>query len=171
MSRPDLMPDDRIIDRAIHIWKQALSSPVYQNLGPGEFDMGSMMASAMADRLPKDNTPEKLLKFGEALKGLLVINDRGYFDGYLSVDYDPCQILYEAAKAADLKMKFPWKTRMNIDVDHISFAMGYGAPNIYHYPLTDGRWLVTSLYGNEIGKVMAYVNGESPGFLVETESA
>ena len=85
----------------------------------------------------------------------------------LSVDYHPDKTLSTAAKAAGLQMEFPWKTTMWLSAGSLSLSAGYGAGSVYHYPLNDGRWLVTRLYGEDIGKVVDYVQGGKPEFTIE----
>lgn len=122
--------------------------------------------------IPRNNTAEVLGAFGVALKRLLKIpTEGGYYTTYLGVDYDPDLILRKAADEAGLKMQFPWKTRMVIQAKCLSFAVGYVAEDVYHYPLPDDRWLVTTLRGSDIDKIIEYVNGGTPEFVIEAEPA
>ena len=41
--------------------------------------------------------------------------------------------------------------------DHLSVSWGYRSPTDYHYPLQEGRWFVTTLYGDDMPKIIALV--------------
>jgi hypothetical protein len=151
-------PNPIIIDRAVELWKRALGAPKYQNERPGEETLP--LASMLASMTPKNNTPDVLEAFGAALKASLLVEDpeNGWYGKtYLRVDYDPDRTLAAAANTAGLEMTFPWKTTMHIDEDKVSFSIGYGAPDQHHYPLPDGRWLVTTLRGDEMPKIIERV--------------
>lgn len=172
----DTKPNEIIVDRAITIWKRALSAPKYQIVAQGERrfqdDKSEMLANILPHMIPKNNTSEILTEFGRSLKvivmaGKVLESGNTYYDPFLSVDYHPCERLAVAAKESGLNMEFPYKTDMYIGEDHLTWSYGYGAPRQYHYPLADGRWLVTRLYGEDINKVIEYVMGEKPEFVVE----
>lgn len=153
-------PNEQIVDRAVELWKRALADPVYDNGGDG-------LASVLAGMAKQNSTADVLEAFGVALKAALMTPGQyGYLD-ILSVDYDPDPTLRAAAEKAGLLTKFPWKTRMFINPDCVAFSQGYGAPDVYHYPLPDGRWLVTRLRGEDIAEVIKLVMGEAPNFTVE----
>ena len=162
----DYVPNERIVDRAVELWKRALANPVYRNTMPHEPEHAQNEAlNAMLATLPKNNTPEILDCFGVALKAALMTPVRSkhvdpYYQTYLGVDYHPDQMLREAAETAGLKMEFPVKTNMHLAENYVSFAMGYGARHKYHYPLDDGLWLVTSLHGSreDIDALIRYAN-------------
>ncbi len=148
------VPNERIVDRAVHLWKEALAAPVYRNTRPGERDFGSVLACGMAAMLPKNNTADVLNAFGEELKKRLMAPiergaDRVWYETSLGVDYGPDKVLGEAAEAAGLKMEFPYKTNMHLYTDRLSFSVGYGAPAAFHHPMADGRWVVSTLHGSE----------------------
>ncbi len=172
--RTEYKPNERMINRVAEIWKRALANPVYESGNPRHPHLPSMMADAMVRNLPRDNTTEKLNAFGVALAASLMdAGDRhtlGYYDQHLDVDYQPCGKLRKAAEAAGLKMHFPIKTRMYFCNEFITFSMGYASECEYHYPLKNGRWLVTRLSGEDIGKVVEYVDGGKPEFTVEVEA-
>jgi hypothetical protein len=57
---------------------------------------------------------------------------------------------------------------MWIGEDYISVSAGYAAASVYHYPLDNGKWLVTCLSGPEIAKIKKFVtDGTLPEFTVE----
>lgn len=151
-------PNELIVDRAVQLWIQMLERPKYDNLGPDSqepFDsrVHCTMASLMTHALPKNNTPEVLQRFGQELKQILM-RDKVL---YLSVDYHPDQHLATAAERAGLKMEFPWKTHMHLGTDYVALANGYGATSLYHYPLKPNGWLVASLAGQDIAKIISLV--------------
>lgn len=174
MTHQPYTPNERIIDRAVALWKRALAAPVYCNERPNAATLPNVMAGMLASMTPKNNTRDVLDKFGAALKEQLMrecggLSDPGYhyYHRHLDVDYGPDQLLRDAAAAAGLSMDFPWKTHMNINHDCLSFSMGYGAPNVYHYPLDNDRWLVTCLCGADMRKVIDQVEGRNPHALTE----
>lgn len=167
--------DERLIDRAVVLWKRLLSAPKYQAVcdSSGPEDKRIMgMASKMAQMIPSNSTPELLDKFGDALKrGIIktVVEQPRYFPG-LHTDYGPDRILGDAAEEVGLKMEFPWKTNMNIRDDCVSVSAGYGSDYVYHYPLSGGRWLVTTLRQLDSAKVAELVEeGDADVFTIEVD--
>lgn len=168
MSRAEYKPNELIIDRAVAIWKKILSNPMYKNTSPGDSDLSSAFAGMMVDMLPKNNTPDILDLFGVHLKNCLMNKGEYGYVNYLRVDYDPDQYLSGAAKEAGLKMNFPWKTSMFLKNDYVSISYGYGAPRMNHCPLENDKWLVTSLSGDDMKKVIEKANGgDNLGLLIE----
>lgn len=140
------MINPKYIDRAVEVWIQMLENPKYDNLGPSRYTeppesrARNELCSVMAEMLPRNNTPDVLLRFGEELRKILDKQPRDTCT--LSVDYGPDLLLSEAAKAAGLDMQFPWKTVMWIRPEGIIVRYGYGAPRVYHYPTANG-WFVS----------------------------
>ena len=174
MSRSDdnYAPTELTAKRAASIWRKLLADPVYDNLGDGpaspEDRFNTGMANAMISMLPNNATNELLDAFETKLAKELLNETRDpYIRTSLSVDYHPCEILQFCADRVGLNMQFPWKTSMNVHGDHLSVRAGYGAPSMFHYPLPDGRWLVTTLHGSDISKVIDLVQGGTPEFTVE----
>ncbi len=163
-------PNPRIVARAAEIWVRLLRSPQYDN---GETNPErNAMAQMLVRGIPSNATDEVLEKFRMALiEKLTTPKESGYIENSLRVDYGPDGTLADAANKAGLKMEWPWKTGMWLDTDHLSVEAGYSAESVYHYPLTDDRWLVTRLTGSEISKVIDYVNGGKPEFLIESPQA
>lgn len=175
MSRyNEYKPNERIVERAVFLWMEMLERPKYDNFGadsPESPDSirANTMASILAGALPKNNTPEVIQRFGEELRKILLapLEWESEFGGkkkkyttlfnHLSVDYHPDIPLRTAAERAGLQMEFPWKTTMNISEGHLSLGYGYGSPYVYHYPLTRDRWLVTTLCGDDIAKIISLV--------------
>lgn len=167
-------PNPRIVVRAAELWVQMLSNPKYDNLGknsnePPDSLLANTVASVLASKLPKNNTTEVLAHFGEELKTLLSgpIEWESEFGGKrekhttlfrdLGVDYHPDIPLQKAAERSGLKIEFPWKTHMWLNEDSLSLRYGYGAVAVYHYPISGNRWLVTTLNGSDIEKIIALV--------------
>ena len=57
----------------------------------------------------------------------------------VSVDYDPCPVLYDAAERVgiDVGYRFPIKTHMWIDPGSVKVAVGYGAREREIYAITE----------------------------------
>jgi hypothetical protein len=174
-------PNERIVDKAVELWISMLSKPKYDNLGTDlrgqtfEEFAPSLLAAALTDKLPKNNTPDVLVRFGAELKKFLmepteytytnykgeVVKDTRLFN-YLSVDYHPDTALAIAAERAGLKMEFPWKTHMTLTETYVCVSNGYGAPYVYYYPLSSQsnyKWLATTLNGEDISKIIKLIEG------------
>lgn len=163
----EYQPNEQIVDHAVELWVDLLRKPVYDN---GDRSFTGVMTTALLDQMPKNNDEETLARFGQELRKILLAplewessRHDGTIQKYttlfndLDVDYHPNIPLAEAAKRSGLKMEFPIKTQMWLREEYLTFAVGYGAPTEYHYPLADGTWLVTKLSGDDISKVIALV--------------
>jgi hypothetical protein len=172
-------PNPRIVDRAVELWKRMLANPEYKATcdDSGLEDQITMArAASMAKMIPSNATPERLEAFGVALKQRLMTPDpqRSSCVAYpdtLHVDYGPDAMLGGAAEEAGLKLEWPWKTLMRLYDDRVGLAAGYAAGTVYHYPLNDGRWLMTTLQGSDITKIIEYVDGGQPEFDIEATEA
>ena len=174
MSQSEKEPDRRIFERAAELWVRMLANPKYDNLGPNSPESPdsirqNTLASVLASRIPKNNTEDVLEKFRAILlENLTDENIQLRRRQSLHVDYHPDQILAEAANEAGLKMEFPWKTSMWITDAYISVRNGYAAESVYHYPLSNNDWLVTTLTGSDISKLIGFIeNGVLPEFTIE----
>lgn len=170
--RTEYKPNPIIIARAAELWKRALAAPIYQNEEPGHETGLNMMTGMLAAKMAAQNapTPEALDKFGAALiESLMQPREGGrFFERSLTVDYGACEMLRAAAEKAGITMDFPWKTYMRIEDDSVSFSMGTGARRLYHYPLSGGRWLITTLSGDDMAKIIAQVEaGVDAGLTIE----
>lgn len=164
----DYKPDRRIVERAAELWVRMLRNPKYDN---GDASFQGFVCKSLAEKLPSNANDDVLEKFREALiESMMKENERGYFYTSLYVDYGPDEALHNAAEEAGLKMEFPWKTGMQVRDDCLAVSAGYGGQYVYHYPLDNNRWLVTALSGTDIGKVIDYVNGGKPEFVIESEA-
>lgn len=171
----DYTPNERIVDKAVELWISMLSDPKYDNLGKNsqesfESRVQNTMASVLAKKLQKNNTPEVLARFGMELKKFLmepteytytsydkVVKTEKQLFRYLSVDYHPDTPLRIAAELAGLNMEFPWKTSMYLDENFVSVVYGYGDARTYYYPLSNDGWLTTTLNGEDISKIIKLV--------------
>jgi len=118
------------IEAAVEWWSNALKSPKFQTIRPGDNDPGSrpaLMAEVMAEKAHKAPEEESAYKFKEALRKLL---KKGQVR--LSVDYGPCRELGECLAEAgiDPSMSLPWKTHMSFHDDGVQVACGYGEPYV-----------------------------------------
>lgn len=158
-------PKEILIDKAVELWKRMLVRPKFDN---GDKSEQGFMGMMLASMLENNSTQDVLDKFGEELKKTLSTpNEHGYYDSYLTCDYGPCKLLSDAAAKAGLKTQFPWKTDMFIESSYVSLKHGYGAENVYYYPIDGKKWLVTKLRGSDIDKVIDYVTGGKPEFMIE----
>jgi hypothetical protein len=166
----DYTPNPRIVDRAVELWVDLLRSPVYDN---GDETLAGVMSQCLVQGIPRNNDEETLARFAIELREILLSPLQWESDGWdgkktcyttlfqdLDVDYGPNTPLTEAARRSGLKMEFPWKTHMRLREKYLTFAVGYRAPTSYHYPLSDGRWFVTSLYGDDIEKLIRLIESE-----------
>jgi hypothetical protein len=167
-------PNDRMIKRGVDIWCKKLFTPVFDN---GDNSEAGGMAHVLAtmnilnDKAKIDDMPEKVEIFREALTDILIKerDENEYFRGWLSVDYGPCTQLHDAAEIAGIPdSQFSIKSDVSIRCDCVSTSFGYAADHIYHYPLEDGKWLLTSLSGSDIDKIIASASKGNPlDFIIE----
>lgn len=182
-------PSENIIDKACDLWVEMLSNPKFDALGTrssGDDPNNSMGMAQVLGKMNAENhaaTPETLQGFATALKKYLmsklkfdnqvkkqVIADDGWYMTVLGVDYNPDMILSLAADESGVDTAiFPWKTNMSLRSDYLSLSYGYGAEYRNYYPLDKG-WLVTTLHGSDINKVIDYVQGGKPEFTLIKES-
>lgn len=160
------VPNPLIVDRAVAIWRKLVENPKHDNMGdtgtPQErFTMA--MGSSLAKLIPNTaSQPGVLDKFCEALRAALLKEEKvsygsgSRYEQSMHVDYGPDQTLANAAEAAGLKLEWPWKTNMWLAEDSLSLRYGYAAPQVFHYPIDDGRWVVTRLSGEDIKLVLPH---------------
>jgi hypothetical protein len=161
-------PNEIIIDRAVEIWKRAVRNPTYDMFAKNDVTSDrttEVMCASLATMGNKNNKDENVLqKFGEELKKILMTKNEN-FDSYprrLDVDYHPCNELQRAAINSGLKVNFPIKTNMSIGEDSLSFTMGYAAPYVKHYPMPNGKWLLTDLSGEDVQHVIKHITDGTP---------
>lgn len=185
----DYKPNEIIIDKACELWVNMISNPRFNALGKkenrvqGDDPNGSMamaqgIAAETASRI--EVSPESFDNFAATLKALLmsktsfdnerkeiIFADDGWYQTSLGVDYHPEMVLSQAAKQEKIPHElFPWKTNMYLSGEYISLSYGYGAEPLYYYPFDD-KWLITTLRGTEISKVIEYIKGGKPEFTIQ----
>jgi hypothetical protein len=187
---------DIIIDRAVDLWCRALHQPTFDNgdrsltgfLGMGlagmladtEIKKVSDWAATIEKFRHELSTKLKFLRDNEGrprpaedierdkAAGERWVADTYYCHHILSVDYHPGRELAAAADRAGVPHgAFSIKSSVHFEAEYVIAHFGYGAPAIYHYPLPDGRWLLTQLSGADMPKVIEYVLGGAPTFDIE----
>lgn len=178
----DVKVSDEIIERGVELWCRALRAPRYDNGDKsmiGFIGMGMASENARHDREGIDMA-ERIEAWREALvKHLRYQRDNDgkegvdgetiYFYSNLSCDYGPCREMAVAANEVGIPHSaFSYKSTVYLDRDCVSAGFGYGKPYEQHYPLPDGRWLITSLRGEDMPKIIAAVmDGRLPELEVE----
>jgi hypothetical protein len=162
-----------IVDRAIELWCRELYNPVHDNGDKGPNGVASFALSNMNAQHSLDATDDLQGKVE-----LFRIEMRKYFsepaeyhDTWLSTDYHPCESMAVAADKVGIPHNlFSHKSTVNLNEDSVCASFGYGAAGVYHYPLPSGGWLITSLHGDDIDKVIdSIAKGNPLGFTVEGE--
>lgn len=181
---------DEIIDRVALLWARAIKRPEFDN---GDDTPRGGLASAMAASLAEKaiaSAPDYELRV-EAFRMALAAgmkHDRDHagephpnprYEGHVidlrpltGSDYGPDATLSAAAEIAGLPASvFPWKSTVDFyGGDSLSVSFGYGAADVNHYPLSGGRWLITSLRlnGSDRAAIIAAVEeGRLPELTVE----
>lgn len=128
---------DEQIEKAVDWWASAIVNPKFDGLSDEERadpqNDGYQLAEIMTAASHKNPTSEQLEAFKESLQEQLETLDE-YAPRTLGVDYGPCLILHEAAKAAGIERNslFPWKTNMWFyDDGRVGVSAGYRAPTEY----------------------------------------
>lgn len=172
MGNDEWTPSEATAKRAAELWKRMLSNPKYDNVGENPSPQDALtgaLARSLVAQVPNNAHDGMLEKFADLLEHKLLDTAVAEYErGCISVDYGPCPLLKDVADRVGLEMEFPWKTTMWVRRNYVSVSAGYGAEPVYHYPLVDGRWLVTTLQGSDIQKVIECVEtGVLPEFEIE----
>lgn len=165
---------NNLVDRAVDLWCKALLNPFFDHGDNGE--VGAMTAALgeiniSAELKNEPNLSAKIEVFRKDLtariKEQLSSNSRRYV--YLETDYAPSGLLSESARAAGIPgTLFSIKSHVSISDDSVSSSFGYSSERCNHYPLSNNRWLVTTLTGGDIGKIIKLVNlGQDLGLTIE----
>lgn len=163
-----------MISRAVELWCRKLFAPKFDNGDDSEAGfIGGMLATINLHKTKdaETNLSDKVEVFRTSLTKAL-IELRGseeYFYPWLNVDYYPCELLSNAAKEAEIPERlFSCKSSVKISDDYVTESFGYGAETFFHYQLSDGKWLITSLSGSDIDKIKNQImNGNDLGLTVE----
>ena len=161
-------PEEKLVRRAAKIWRQLIENPKFDN---GDESMTGAIAVAMVTSIPTKTSPEAFDKFEEFIfQKMMTPLRNGYYPNlYLVVDYGPAKALRDAAEEAGLEIQFPWKTAVRVETNCVQVRSGDSSPCVSHYPLPDGRWLVTTLSGDDIDKVINHIMTGEPLGLTITE--
>ena len=107
------MTKEQAIKTAVKWWSNKLRSRAHHD--NGDSSSSSVMACLFADMLSKPITDEQLEVFEAELTKILEVETTNHGFIMLMVDYDPCVMLYNAAKAAGIsEYNFPFKTNVNV---------------------------------------------------------
>lgn len=180
---------DAIIDRVALLWSRALVAPKFDN---GPDSAASALAGVLAAETARlvmgaDDYAARLSAFRMALAAGMKFerdhegeprpdarfpNETYRLSPSIGVDYGPDLTLARAAEIADLPADvFPWKSSIALwGRDYITTSFGYRGAEEYHYPLSGGRWLITSLRldGKDRAAIIAAVEaGRLPELTVE----
>lgn len=167
---------EEIIKRAVDLWCKKLKAPTYDN-GDKSLQgvLGQGLAAININHAMKgvDDLDAQIEKFRIALTESITneASKDEYFYGELSVDYHPCRLLAEAGKIAGIPDRlFSIKSRAMIEDNYVSTSFGYGVANQNHYPLPDGRWLITTLKGSadDMSKILTHaMTGNKIEFFID----
>jgi len=189
MARLSAPVSDLLIERAVELWCRALRSPKFDNGDNSErgfFASGLAGINSDAAAAEVDEFDQAVGRFRKILVDKLKTSrdkngqptgeegPRGprhyYFDPDLRTDYRPEDEMAEAATEAGIPHNlFSWKSSVHLYwPDAVCASFGYGAPEVYHYPLSGGRWLITMLRGQDMPSIIKAVEeGRLPEFQVE----
>lgn len=126
---------DAAIEAAAQWWATVIKNPKFDALG-GErnesMEFAQMLMLLGNRRAPAIDTERFRLALIERIRAASPLDRR-----ILSVDYGPCEILDNAARAAgivDASFTFPVKTMMWLDPDRVRVSYWYGAPRVTIWP-------------------------------------
>jgi hypothetical protein len=138
----ELIPE-RIAKRAVEKFTEILRNPTFDN---GDSSFGGFLAKSMQEDLAERSPLGDLDKFRQLLEKH--IRCRRYACRY--IDYGPDYELLLIAEMSGVPVaRFPIKTSLSVDAHKFSLRVGYGAEHVYHYPMANGNWLLTTLTGSE----------------------
>lgn len=134
------MTKEQAIKTAVKWWSDKLRSRARHD--NGDTSVSSLFACALADQLSKPITDEQLEVFEAELTKILEVEIDNHWYILLMVDYDPCKMLYDAAKAAGIsEHNFPYKTNVHIENKGgngyytVKVSDGYAQPYVELYPV------------------------------------
>lgn len=165
---------DQIIQRAAELWGRKLHNPAFDNGDNSAAGGMTHMLATMNIQSAKGDVGDIVKSVEmfkkELVKSLIAARESGeYFPTWLDTDYHPCKELAEAAGKAGIPGSlFSCKSSVSMYEDSVGTSFGYGAGTVYHYPLPGGKWLITSLRGEDISKIIdLVVSGNDLGLEVE----
>lgn len=164
-----------LMGRAVSLWANSLMNPTFDN---GDDSDNGVVMKALGESLQNTLADEnglslKIEIFKESLTEILskklIGTDRSFAS--LSSDYEPTRDLKLAAEAARIDKKlFSIKSSVTINGSFVTSSFGYASATLNHYPMPDGKWLVTTLTGenDDILKLITHaMSGNEMKFLIE----
>ncbi len=165
MSAPKTEMERRILARDVEIWRRWLAEPLAMSVDAGLQDdlyrdgFASVLMDFMAEKLRPDVLEGALHRFAQGLYAASVAHERGSFG--LSTDYHASPMLRAALDYAGLMPRstcppLPSKSRTHRwesyyleSFPSVQASRGYHGQLVYHYPLPDDMWALTSLFGSK----------------------
>lgn len=144
------MTRSQAILTAVNWWANKIDNP--EPHSNGDDSVASIFACLLADKLQEKHTEIQLLEFRATLAELLgqqiereIEIGRSIIITYLACDYQPCDMLFDAAQRAGIsRANFPYKTCMIIESRDggkyftVEVSDGYCQPYVELYPV-DGE--------------------------------
>lgn len=129
LSQEEMTKIEKVASIAAHWWSQVIEQTHFDNADASELGKSmwvAQMISALKKGLPLEET---ISAFESALKKKiqreLVSKQHPEWDRItIRVDYKPDFLLRETAREAHLDIEFPWKTVMDISMDHVVVQYG-----------------------------------------------
>jgi len=169
-----------LVGRLVTLWRRRLINSTNVAHAPTStlteqdiLGMGLMALVKAHAGTPEDT---QLVLFGEKLTELLSTPQPYRHNPHAKhmvtrtcVDYNPDECLGAAADAAGIDhICFPIKTEIWLEDNCVGVSNGYAGEYMYHYPLSNDAWLITSLRGNDVSKIVAAINaGIDLGLTIE----
>jgi hypothetical protein len=175
------LPTDEILQRAAALWGRAIRSGGWDN-GDDSDRAGFAVAMVALNRdaaMRTSNASKEamVVAFEAALVLALKANrdaaaaepGKVWFRSIIGCDYSPDEILGRACEVSGLPaILLPCKSTVYLNHDHVGSRFGYGGQHLNHYPLGGGRWLLTTLSGEDMPIVIRAVQeGRLPELQVE----
>ena len=168
---------DKIIHRAVELWCRKLLEPVFDN-GDDSFNgfISKSLATFNIETAINEvaNLQSNINKFKKVLTANLIkLRDSNeYIHPFLDVDYGPCKILTDAANEAGIPYElFSIKSSVYMGEDHVRVSFGYGGEFVNHYPIDGDKWLITTLTGSDLSKIIdQIVLGNEMGLTIESSN-
>lgn len=117
---------EEAVNKVVNFWvEKSFETILNQNNGDGATAGGATFAlmNTLAMKAQKEVDKEQIVKFRERLTEILLTKKGNKYRATLSVDYDPCLALAEAAKYAEVStMLLPIKTTSWIDDNNVATA-------------------------------------------------
>lgn len=118
--------EEAVIKTVLWWSEKAFNTPLNQNNGDNSSSgaMAFMLMNTAANFAKETITPDKIKKFEQKLTELLMSAESGStYDRSLSVDYSPCEKLYEACLFAGIDtLCLPCKSHSCIEKDNRAMA-------------------------------------------------